>query len=72
MKIVKVDKVKIATKLKNKANLAVKVLKLSIGVQIADPYQPEIMKIVKVDNVKIATKWKNKANLAVKVLKLSI
>ena len=63
---------KIAKTLKKKVNLAVKVLKLSIGVQVADQYQPQIMKIVKVVDMKIAKTLKNKVNLAVKVLKFSI
>ena len=36
--IMKVDNMKIAMKVKNKATLVVKVLKLSIGVQVADQF----------------------------------
>ena len=56
----KVDKVKVATKLKNKANL---VVKLNIGVQLVGQF------IVSIGNGKIVTKLKNKSKLVVKVLK---
>ena len=36
--IMKVDNMKIAMKVKNKATLVVKVLKLSIGVQVVDQF----------------------------------